>query len=163
MAKKKELPKAMMGKVIKPVVRAVVATGKVAGKAAVRGGKAWNASAYHSPVSIKGMSQDFKAAGKGFVRGVKAETKAEIAKATERKVAAKKAKEAVKPKVSEEQRLMDELNSQKNKTQNKQTTSSKKPMSPEKKKRIKQAAVVGTLAAAGAIKYDNRDRRRLND
>jgi hypothetical protein len=39
----------------------------------------------------------------------------------------------------------------------------KEPMSPQKKKRIKQAAVVGTVAAAGAIKYANRDRRRLND
>jgi hypothetical protein len=163
MAKKKELPKAMMGTVIKPVVRAVVATGRVAGKSTVRGAKAFNKSATYTTVKDFLKGSDIKAAGKGFARGVKSQTKIELAKAAERRATAQKTKEAAKPKISEEQSLMNDLNSQKNKTQNKQTTSSKKPMSPEKKKRIKQAAVVGTIAAAGAIKYANRDRRRLND
>lgn len=172
MAKKKELPKAMMGKFIKPVVRAVAATGRVATKATVRGKNAYNTSAKFSP----SITQDIKAAGKGFVRGVKSETKTEIAKAAERKLAAQKANKKVK-----EWPSLDGSSSTKTKgaTNNKtkewpsldgsstktgdKTKPAKEPMSPQKKKRIKQAAVVGTVAAAGAIKYANRDRRRLND
>ena len=54
---------------------------------------------------------------------------------------------------------MDDLNAQKTN----KTTSAKKPMNPQKKKRIKQAVVVGTAAAAAGIKYANRPRRTLND
>ena len=164
MAKKKELPKAMMGKIIKPMVRGMVATGKVAGKATVRGGKAYykaveNAPAIKGPVSfVKAGGKGIKAAGKGFTRGVKSEMKAEKIKAAER-VVADKAKVDKAKFVSEEKKLMDDLNSQKTN----KTTSGKKPMSPQKKKRIKQAVVVGTAAAAAGIKYANRPRRTLND
>lgn len=164
MAKKKELPKAMMGKMIKPFVRGVVATGKVATKSTVRGGKAYynaveNAPAIKGPVSfVKAGKEGIKAARKGFTRGVKSGIKTEKAKAAER-VVAEKAKVEKAKLVSEEKRLMDDLNAQKTN----KTTSGKKPMSPQKKKRIKQAVVVGTAAAAAGIKYANRPRRTLND
>jgi hypothetical protein len=130
MAKKKELPKAMMGKMIKPVVRAIAS-----GSKAVK--------------NTKSFSKGITAAKTGYTRSVNA---------------AKKAKEATKPVVSEEKRLMDELNTQKANAQKvNKTTSGKKPMAPQKKKRIKQAVVVGTAAAAAGIKYANRPRRTLND
>jgi hypothetical protein len=162
MAKKKELPKAMMGKIIKPMVRAIAATGRVTAKATVRGNNAFNKSVspkIKGPISgIKATANSVKAAGKGFARGVKSGIKTEKAKAAER-VVAEKAKVDKAKLVSEEKRLMDDLNSQKTN----KTTSGKKPMSPQKKKRIKQAVVVGTLAAAAGIKYANRPRRTLND
>jgi hypothetical protein len=130
MAKKKELPKAMMGKMIKPVVRAITS-----GSKAIK--------------NTKSVSKGITAAKTGYTRSVNA---------------AKKAKEATKPVVSEEKRLMDELNAQKANVQKvNKTTSAKKPMTPQKKKRIKQAVVVGTAAAAAGIKYANRPRRTLND
>jgi hypothetical protein len=130
MAKKKELPKAMMGKMIKPVVRAITS-----GSKAIK--------------NTKSVSKGITAAKTGYTRSV---------------TAAKKAKEATKPVVSEEKRLMDELNAQKANVQKvNKTTSAKKPMTPQKKKRIKQAVIVGTAAAAAGIKYANRPRRTLND
>ena len=125
MAKKKELPKAMMGKMVKPVVRAIMS-----GSKAVK--------------NTKSFSKGITAAKTGYTRSVNA---------------AKKVKESTKPVVSEEKRLMDDLNAQKTN----KTTSGKKPMNPQKKKRIKQAVVVGTAAAAAGIKYANRPRRTLND
>ena len=163
MAKKKELPKAMSGG-IKPLIRAVVATGKVAGKSTARGAKAFNIAATYGPKSkgsastIKVTGNAIKAAGKGFARGVKSGIKTEKAKAAER-VVAEKAKVDKAKLVSEEKRLMDDLNAQKTN----KTTSAKKPMDPQKKKRIKQAVVIGTIAAAAGIKYANRPRRTLND
>ena len=163
MAKKKELPKAMMGKMIKPFVRAVVATGKVATKSTVRGGKAYYNAVGNTPIKgpvsfAKAGKEGVKAAGKGFAEGVKSGIKTEKAKAAER-VVAEKAKVEKAKLVSEEKRLMDDLNSQKTN----KTTSGKKPMSPQKKKRIKQAVVIGTVATAAGIKYANRPRRTLND
>lgn len=162
MAKKKELPKAMSGG-IKPLIRAVVATGKVATKSTVRGGKAYYNAVGNTPIKgpvsfAKAGKEGIKAARKGFTRGVKSGIKTEKAKAAER-VVAEKAKVEKAKLVSEEKRLMDDLNSQKTN----KTTSGKKPMSPQKKKRIKQAVVVGTAAAAAGIKYANRPRRTLND
>ncbi len=125
MAKKKELPKAQLGAIIKGV--------KSVGKAISTGKKI--------------VGSTLSAAKKGYKESVAASKTGE------------KVKKATKPIVSEEKRLMSELNAQKaNKTK-----PVKDSMSPQKKKRIKQAAVVGTVAAAGAIKYANRDRRRLND
>jgi uncharacterized FlgJ-related protein len=158
MAKKKELPKAMMGKIIKPMVRAVAATGRVAGKSTVRGAKAFGKSATNTSVKDFLKGSDIKAGVKGFARGVKSGIKTEKAKAAER-VVAEKAKVDKAKLVSEEKRLMDDLNAQKTN----KTTSGKKPMSPQMKKRIKQAVVIGTVAAAAGIKYANRPRRTLND
>jgi len=175
MAKKKELPKAMMGKIIKPVVRAVVSTGKVAGKSTVRGGKAYynaveHAPAIKGPVSfVKAGGKGIKAAGKGFARGVKSEIKVEKAKAAERvaaeKAKATKAKVAKTPPISEEKRLMDELNAQKANTQKvNKTTSGKKSMTPEQKKKLKKVAIgTGIAAGVGTYKYVTRKRRTLND
>ena len=131
MAKKKELPKAMMGKMIKPVVRAITS-----GSKAIK--------------NTKSVSKGITAAKTGYTRSVNA---------------AKKAKEATKPVVSEEKRLMDELNTQKANAQKvNKTTSGKKPMTPEMKKKIKKVAIVGgTGAAIGTYKYANRKRRTLND
>ena len=80
MAKKKELPKAMSGG-IKPLIRAVVATGKVTGKATVRGGKAFKKSFYNTSVKDFLKGNDIKAGVKGFARGVKSGIKTEKAKA----------------------------------------------------------------------------------
>lgn len=163
MAKKKELPKAMMGKIIKPMVRAVVVTGKVAGKATVRGGKAYynavgNAPAIKGPVSFaKAGKEGIKAAGKGFARGVKSEIKAEKAKAAER-VASEKAAKTTKSRT-------DWMNAGTPKpAPAPKPTSGKKVMTPEQKKKLKKVAIVGGAGAAvGTYKYANRKRRTLND
>ena len=168
MAKKKELPKAMSGG-IKPLIRAVVSTGKVAGKSTVRSGKAfYNAVGYaptiKGPVSlVKAGAKGIKAGAKGFTRGVKSEIKTEKLKAAERAVADKakavKDKAAKTPPISEEKRLMDELNAMKNK----KPIADKKPVKKPMSKRKKIAIVGGTGAAVAGIKYATREKRTLKD
>jgi len=161
MAKKKELPKAMSGG-IKPLIRAVVSTGKVAGKATVRGGKAYynaigNAPAIKGPVSfVKAGGKGIKAGAKGFSREIKSGIKTEKAKAAE-KTATEQAAKNTKSRT-------DWMNAGTPKpVSTPKPANGKKPMAPQKKKRIKQAVVVGTVAAAAGIKYANRKRRTLND
>jgi hypothetical protein len=170
MAKKKELPKAMMGKVIKPVVRAVVSTGKVAGKAAVRGGKAYykaveNAPTIEGPVSfVKAGGKGIKAAGKGFTRGVKSEIKVEKAKAAERALAEKTSKPVVDSSKKSSKNLSKSNTDKPVSNSEQKSAANKNSMTPEQKKKIKRIATVGTTAAAiGAYKYANRKRRTLND
>jgi ABC-type Na+ efflux pump permease subunit len=151
---------------IKPLIRAVVSTGKVAGKATVRSGKAYHNAIEHAPAIkgpvsfVKANKEGIKAAGKGFARGVKSGIKTEKAKAAER-VVAEKAKVNKANLVSEEKRLMDDLNNQKKKTQtvNKSSTGKKKLTTKQKV----GIGVVTGAAAAGGIKYANRKRRTLND
>lgn len=156
MAKKKELEKAMMGKIVKPIVRAMVTTGKIAGKATVRSGKAYNkaiknAPTIKGPVSfVKANKEGIKAAGKGFTRSVKSETekiKASKISATEptKKSVSDWAKSGTKPSTSE-----------------KKVVDSK----PKKKLTTKQKIGIGVASAAagaGVIKHANRKRRTLND
>ena len=162
MAKKKELPKAMSGG-IKPLIRAVVSTGKVATKATVRGGKAFNKSFMNTSVKDFLKGSDIKAGAKGFARGVKSGIKTEKLKAAEREVADKakavKDKAAKTPPISEEKRLMDELNAMKNK----KPIADKKPVKKPMSKRKKIAIVGGTGAAVAGIKYATRERRTLKD
>ena len=168
MAKKKELPKAMSGG-IKPLIRAVVSTGKVATKATVKGGKAYynavgNAPTIKGPVSrVKAGAKGIKAGVKGFTSGVKSEIKTEKLKAAERAVADKakavKDKAAKTPPISEEKRLMDELNAMKNK----KPIADKKPVKKPMSKRKKIAIIGGTAAAIAGIKYATRERRTLKD
>ena len=172
MAKKKELPKAMSGG-IKPLIRAVVATGKVTGKATVRGGKANYKSFVNTPIKgpvsfFKVTGEGVKAGAKGFSREIKSGIKTEKAKAAERVVANKakvtaKAKAVKTPPVSEEKRLMDELNAMKDKKTIADKKIDNKPVKKPMSKRKKIAIVVGTAAAAAGIKYATRDRRTLND
>lgn len=121
MAKKKELPKAQLGAIIKGV--------KSVGKAISTGKKI--------------VGSTLSAAKKGYQESVSASK-------TGKKV--------------KEWPSLDGTSSTKTKvTTSTKAKPAKEPMSPQKKKRIKQAAVVGTVAAAGAIKYANRKRRTLND
>ena len=169
MAKKKKLPKAMMGKIVGPVIRGVVSTGKVATKATVRSAKAsynavGNAPTIKGPVSlVKAGAKGIKAGAKGFTRGVKSEIKTEKLKAAERAVADKakavKDKAAKTPPISEEKRLMDELNAMKDK----KPIADKKPVKKPMSKRKKIAIVGGTGAAVAAIKYATREKRTLKD
>ena len=186
MAKKKELPKAMSGG-IKPLIRAVVATGKVAGKATVRGADSFKKTAkyYNSkvtgPISLaKGVGNTIKATGKGFARGVKSEIKAEKAKAN-----------AIKQKAIKDQSLIpitedDIITSTSNVKRTKKdwmnsgtpkpapkpkpkpatpqkTIVDKKPVKKPMSKRKKIAIVGGTGAAIAGIKYLNREKRTLKD
>jgi hypothetical protein len=138
MAKKKELPKAQLGSIIRTI--------KAVGKTLSTGKKI--------------VGSTLSAAKKGYKESVAASK------------TSKKVKEwpsldgssSTKTKVTTNNKTKEwpSLDGGSTKTGNK-TKPTKKPMSPEKKKRIKQAAVVGTIAAAGAIKYANRDRRRLKD
>jgi hypothetical protein len=121
MAKKKELPKAQLGSIIRTI--------KAVGKTLSTGKKI--------------VGSTLSAAKKGYKESV----------------AASKTSKKVK-----EWPSLDGTPS----TKTKMTTSTKakpvkEPMSPQKKKRIKQATVVGTGAAIAGIKYANRKRRTLND
>jgi hypothetical protein len=121
MAKKKELPKAQLGAIIKGV--------KSVGKAISTGKKI--------------VGSTLSAAKKGYQENVSASK-------TGKKV--------------KEWPSLDGTSSTKTKvTTSTKAKPAKEPMSHQKKKRIKQAAVVGTGAAIAGIKYANRDRRRLND
>lgn len=159
MAKKKELPKAMSGG-IKPLIRAVVATGKVAGKATVRGGKAYHNAIEHAPAIkgpvsfVKAGKEGIKAAGKGFTRGVKSEIKAEKAKAAKKVATGNTGRTRT-----------DWMNAGTPKpAPTPKPTSGKKIMTPEQKKKLKKVAIVGGAGAAiGTYKYANRKRRTLND
>lgn len=185
MAKKKELPKAMSGG-IKPLIRAVVSTGKVAGKSTVRSGKAfYNAVGYaptiKGPVSlVKAGAKGIKAGAKGFTRGVKSEIKTEKAKAN-----------AIKQKAIKDQSLIpitedDIITSTSNVKRTKKdwmnsgtpkpapkpkpkpatpqkTIADKKPVKKPMSKRKKIAIVGGTGAAIAGIKYATREKRTLKD
>lgn len=157
MKKKKELPKAMSGGV-KPLIRAVVSTGKVTGKATVRGVKAFGKSAKHTSLKDALKGADIKAGVKGFVRGVKSETK-----------------KLKKPKISiAEPDLGPDLGSAKKSTSDwikagtkpKTSTNNVVETKPKKKLTTKQKVSIGVAtgaAVAGSVKYANRKRRTLND
>lgn len=147
MAKKKELPKAMMGKMVKPIVRAISAGSKVVKHA--------------KPKTTAIIGDAVKAGKKGYSREVATYKKAQEAK-----------KAAKAPIISEEKRLMDDLNNQKKKTQ----TVSKpvKPTLKQKAKNLKSkvsnltpkqklAIGAGAAIAVGTYKYLNRERRTLKD
>ena len=179
MAKKKELPKAMSGG-IKPLIRAVVSTGKVATKATVRGGKAFNKSFMNTSVKDFLKGSDIKAGAKGFARGVKSGIKTEKAKAN-----------AIKQKAIKDQSLIpitedDIITSTSNVKRTKKdwmnsgspkpapkpkpkpatpqkTIADKKPVKKPMSKRKKIAIIGGIGAAVAGIKYATRERRTLKD
>lgn len=136
MAKKKELEKAMMGRIVKPVVRAISSGSKV-----VKNTK---------PKTTAIIGDAVKAGKKGYSREVATYKKAQDAK-----------KAAKAPVISEEKRLMDDLNNQKKKTQTVNKSSTGK-----KKLTTKQKVGIGVATGAaviGGVKYANRKRRTLND
>ena len=147
MAKKKELPKAMMGKIIKPMVRAISAGSKVV--------------KHTKPKTTDIIGNAVKAGKTGYSREVATYKKAQEAK-----------KAAKAPIISEEKKLMNELNKQK---KNAETVS--KPVKPTLKQKAKNvkskvsnltpkqklAIGAGTAIAVGTYKYLNRERRTLKD
>ena len=147
MAKKKELEKAMMGRIVKPVVRAISAGSKV-----VKNTK---------PKTTAIIGDAVKAGKKGYSREVATYKKAQEAK-----------KAAKAPVISEEKKLMNDLNNQKKKTETVKTpakTTLKQKAKTVKSKvsnltpKQKLAIGAGGAAVVGGYKYLNRERRTLKD
>lgn len=147
MAKKKELPKAMMGKMVKPIVRAISSGSKVV--------------KYTKPKTTAIIGDAVKAGKKGYSREVATYKKAQEAK-----------KAAKAPVISEEKKLMNDLNNQKKKTETVKTpakTTLKQKAKTVKSKvsnltaKQKLAIGAGGAAVVGGYKYLNRERRTLKD